>query len=1124
MWETEQHYRALLQGRSLVMEAEVSEDEALRALVDVGQKYFLVSSAENRRWTLERYIGHFLIGAVACGQVDYDEGTFWPFLGKRMGGTLEQKHIQDVTEAWSNGLNRFGLSRFELPLKYVGEILMHGGIPQSSIGSLVDALDHLDGRIANMTAEQFVHRVAMLDGQDAYISFGVSRPTWRFLRDGGDIAIDFVNRVLLTLDAFREDPAGEIQSGLPESVIEKIRDRVTASGIRSNRSKRTNKGPRRVNMNPFVTFDESKGVRVSMPQLEVVTGATIHWRVDTETGSTTFTAHPPFPGEITAVKHHMLTAPTRKVVIAATTALNSDQQATWALDVISPEDPLLFFDADNGALIRANGRIPKGRVWVAYPLGKDVNPIDEELEIDGHLQAVNEEVTVYGWDGWAFRLVDLTNVTKLRLSADARLDLKINGTSPWRHVSSTSRPRLDNLVSVPYVTVTGVKVVSNTVPHIVIPGVGRVLRDQDEVAREVAGPKWSVSVFDAKTGLKIHGWALTSKEDDTAFDLWPEDHEPVVGVFDVVLTGPLGKGFTERVAIFEGLETSSSLAFRHLTQDGEGLETATVTMQHPSVALAETVELAGHEPEKLPSENSPFATWGVTASVPHASITKTQDRHRETSLTPLVFQYEAIKDVRLTVNEPMGNRFCRLVAVLEGGVEQDVLETGRTEAKITFDLSQLLDTLADTRSCKLYVEMNFERTLVGRVQPMQIATGIIMSTDGRLILDMRYSTPGLVAAVWPKFAPWSDPLVVDLDSRKESDPIDSKYSMSGSAIVELAIENPWNPISWERPVGKLGTNSFEIATLPLANSDDESSRAQRWVSGDIEEPGELSLEFLVRAFTGLFNVGANTQFVAARSAVASMIGEHPRRFSHAINEATIDRSTLIALLVESGLISKLVGPSESASSLWNRQPTLALVCKAGISDQEFGYSRAREEAFGISASKLASGEIDEHASVGSFKDPTAQALDSIPVTQLDGYMAAARPIPGHVLDRDERMIHARELFDVRHDPALTGVIANGEQLLRLITECVTHYLGEEGVAPIVARESTPGWKSLPALSIALALANRLAARNNEKARAITQVTKTYFAALAMKAPAFVDQDIILAELWLCGWEESNGTN
>jgi hypothetical protein len=489
-----------------------------------------------------------------------------------------------------------------------------------------------------------------------------------------------------------------------------------------------------------------------------------------------------------------------------------------------------------------------------------------------------------------------------------------------------------------------------------------------------------------------------------------------------------------------------------------------------------------------------------------------------------VFQYENIKDVRLTLNEPVGNRFCRLVAVLEGGIEQDVLETGRTEARITFDLSQLLDTLADTRNCTLYIESGFERTLVGRVQPMQIATGITMGADGRLILDMRHVTPGLVAAVWPKFAPWADPFVVDLDSRKESDPIDPKYSMSGSAIVGLAIENPWNPISWMRPDGELGTNNFEIATLPLADTDDESSRAQRWIAGETAEPGELGLEFLVKAFTGLFNLQSNTQFVIARSTVASMIGEHPQEFAHAINEATIDRSTLVALLVESGLIAKLVGPSESTSSLWSRQPTLALVCKAGISEQEFGYSRAREEAFGMTASQLASGEIDEHASVGSFKDPTAQALENIPVSQLDAYMAAARPIPGHVLDRDERMIHARELFDVRHDSALTGVKTNGEQLLRLITECVTHYLGEDGVAPIVARESAPGWKSLPALSIALALANRLAARNNEKARAIAQVTKTHFAALAMKAPAFVDQDIILAELWLCGWEESNGTN
>lgn len=1124
MWQTELRYRALLRGRSLVLEAEVPGDEAKNALGALGRKYFLQDSAADRRSTLAKYRGHLLIGLVAVGADQYEDGTLWPHIENAFGDKLSQTMRDEISNVWSEILDSMGLARFQTPMRIIGEFLMHGGVPTTSTCGLVDALTRLDGLLPNMQAGQFIHRITALSGEDAYHSFGISRPAWRFLKEGGDIATDFVARALTAIDALNEDSDSADAGGLPQSTFEAMRACLTRSGSSARSGGSSKKRPRRLNLTPALIFQEQKGVRIQLPPLEVAADADIHWRLNFGGESGERLASRPFPGDGPSTTFWNVDRPVGGITLTASAGASA--QGSWALTLVDPEDPLIIFDAETSVMLRANSLLPKDRVWLGYPVGADVNPLDEELEIDGTIKLVSDEITIYGWDGWAFRLADLTDVKRLRLSDDARKDLEIAGSSPWRYISTTSKPRIEGITEVPFVAVPGTRYVSSTVPLITIPGIGGSSTDLQALDTVQNSPAWTVYVKPIGSDENLYAWAIYPDVEDASYALWPDDRDPVVGVFDVELVGALGKGFKERVAIFEGLDATSTVERRHLIRNGSGIERAKVTVALSSLNDSAVVELDQLSTENRLDTIEALAEFKPIVEVPYASITKRLGHLASTTLTPAICEFENLIKTTITVNESIGNRFCKLVSVDGSGIEQDVLETSRTESSVTFNLAQLIDSLEQSRNSELFIESNNDRTLVGRVQPHQLARGVSLTEDGRLKVDARSAIPGLEAAVYPAFAPWANPLIVDLDAKLVSEPLDVFYAHSKSAYVALAIRNPWTPTEWELADPKPSPNIFEVTTLPLMTSGAFPHELERWLAGESAEPGLAPSKILIETYArlGPRRRAFKIPFAKTPLDVARAIADQEIDFLAGINEASISNRAQTKLLVESGLIASIRAEIGAPVTLWERQPTTALIAKAGFNKPDFGYRSAREEAFGNVAAALANGDEDPHAKTGAFLPPHAMVFDAMHKDQLNAVMRAAKPIPGRLLDQDERMIHARELFDARHEQYLAPLCRQSGKILKLIMECIEEQLGTDGLKPIKARTSNEGWMSLPALTIALALINRLAARNVARAKEISAVTINEYAKLANVAPLFVEQDIVLAELWLSGWEEPNGSN
>ena len=123
--------------------------------------------------------------------------------------------------------------------------------------------------------------------------------------------------------------------------------------------------------------------------------------------------------------------------------------------------------------------------------------------------------------------------------------------------------------------------------------------------------------------------------------------------------------------------------------------------------------------------------------------------------------------------------------------------------------------------------------------------------------------------------------------------------------------------------------------------------------------------------------------------------------------------------------------------------------------------------------------------------------------QVEVLWQAAVVVPQALLDADTRMAAARQLFDARKAPEIRraatsagSVVTTAQLLIR-----ASHYPGL--VCQIVARrcpDGSAGWLAVPAMSAALALVARLAARGNAGCQSYERAWRGLWAGLASRAP------------------------
>jgi hypothetical protein len=258
--EWERDWRRRLVGRSIVAEAEVEPEAAIRAFRILGRNWLKRARADERQQIARTYRAILLTGLCAIGSRDYDAGTYWDHVWTALGTKGDANRQAELADAFRFGLTSLGLSRFALTARRnVGEILLHGGVPVNSVGSLARTLARWDANNPSGDGQSFVAWMSGIS-QHVAVTRGIDVPTWLFLTEAGEIAVDYVDRCLIAIDQAAglttEEPA------LPSAVLDEIALSSAGSDTRRGRGARER---RALDVAPSLVFSAQRGVQVRFP-------------------------------------------------------------------------------------------------------------------------------------------------------------------------------------------------------------------------------------------------------------------------------------------------------------------------------------------------------------------------------------------------------------------------------------------------------------------------------------------------------------------------------------------------------------------------------------------------------------------------------------------------------------------------------------------------------------------------------------------------------------------------------------------------------------------------------------------------------------------------------------------
>ena len=464
--------------------------------------------------------------------IRYHGGTYWPALWETTGLPGHRHRIRGIWgRAFNRAIDRLGMATFpDLPLHFVGPILMHAGLPTYCLGDyfrLLLARRRLD---PGLDAESFL-AWATAPGRNLRLAV-LDVPARRFLTHGEDYALDVVDRCLDLLDRLA-DPDPDLDGvRLPVRIIEAARQEAAAQGLDKPSVRRSEIKARRSAPRPRIGLDPyGVGVQVILPAVGETPDGVATWRVTADGDPVTVRSRAQWVGSAEAAPQtaHPLARPVRAVQVAL---IGWDHVSE--LDVVQPSDPILFF-AEDGRRLPAHLPLPPDHLWI-------LRPADRELTTAGELHTITESPVPFGWEGWHLQLASLEKVRSLSLQG-----------GPTHVVQGHARPRL--LLGEPLAGVTtpyGSPVYAEP-PRLWLPDApGSVISWHADV-RSAAG-----------------GGALVSREIDQAgtVDLWAGALRPILGAFDITVRGPLGRGMRRTVFIAEGVSVSYRPAVRALQMSG----------------------------------------------------------------------------------------------------------------------------------------------------------------------------------------------------------------------------------------------------------------------------------------------------------------------------------------------------------------------------------------------------------------------------------------------------------------------------------------------------------------------------------------------------------------------------
>lgn len=1051
-----------LRGRSLVGEAFMDNDptqQPLMALRAFGRVY---ARSHQPYSELARRPAALLVAMTWLGAEKYDAGGYWPRLWEEVGRPPAVEEQRHWGSAYLDALRSQGLPLFDVGQTYVGNVLMHAGLPTSELDDFFALLE----RARRSVGEDPAAVVRWIREEVDRGRARISKAAGRFLVDGQEVAEDLVHRC--------HELLGRVVRGETTDVPLGARFLAAAQQHHADSRRHPVPQPRREGV-----------VRDS-------TAAAL--RLDITTGQITVDlpfvpdASPGFTWQIVADGHAEVLRPrtswgsSRVGAVAASwdvprpvtaVAVSSRDLPPFRVPVVDPQAPVLLFN-QQGNRVAPDASLPKDDLWVLRPSSQPLT--------GGTTRLVAAMDAPAGWSGWSLELLDLGETSTV---AWGRQTFRVRGLSRARVV--TGEPIVG-------VSSSGLPVQS-TRPTVELP---QGSRPED----------WTITVVDAVTQKVVS----VPRDPD---DLFPEVHGPVVGRFDITVRGPLGRGRQAAVAVAESLAVAYAPACRSIRSDGLNAATAHLTTAAGGhLDLPGTLRFGPAEQSLSTTVSAGTESLDLEVTPPAMSVCLVRDGVAGPYVYgPLDALTEELGDAELLLRLP--DEAPRHVALVigRGTPSRQVLEATRHQSgPLRLPLARAADTARRLGAGDMVFEGVEEPSVLLRFRPRRLAEAVMLG--GRGLRLVGGSAAAVEAVLWAVYAPWLGCRVAAVDGGGEFD-VPDDFNGQGPLAVIVRVVDDWNP--QPPPASPTGFDVLHV-DLPTAPS---VSSVTRWLAQAVPSLRAHDVQQLVDVLVMASAVGDERERLFPSwivDHVVDVLASAGGGVSAAIRRVAPDVEVQARLLVDSGLASRSLGGwTEEGAAAQMSTPLLgALSVDSRVLDDD----RCREvitEALGDAFVAVARGGTDPAASAGRFDSSVERLAES---DQWDAVRHAANLVPQRFLDADARASAALDLCERRRAPDLQATTRSAQRLVMGARWALKQSGLRGAVDAIDARRESgrcDGWLSLSALSLAFALLARFSAAGHDGDIAGTlRSAAPHWRALVAVAPGMVARDLALAQALVLG--------
>ena len=1077
----EHYWSRKLAAVSLVAEVPIDSELTEQTLGVLGRIYRLRRPKGDQGRFLQRWPAVQVLSTVGVATEHYAHGTFWPRLAELAGVDQDQNFQREWGTAYLENLATLGLPVFEdsddAGSAYVGRILLHSGVPTYCLPDYMRLVQDRRRRSPGLDAESFVSWAV-----EARLS-NVDKPVVRFLKFGGEFAVDVSDRIFELMDVVATGGDGTAVP-LPERFRVVAHELAAAGEIdRLAPGKRATRPQSSAETHPHLVLDPyGRGLLLRLPAISEAPDGMATWLVsiDERTQHVRTQALWPGSGEPAPQTDVAVTSPAR----TATAALEGHEQLQATVGIVDDKDPLLAFDEEG---LRLQPGLPwRGTAtWLLMPGEAD------QLEVHGDLRIMTEAPLPPGWAGWSLVLADLGDVSSLAFGASGK-----------RHsIQRFSSARIALPEPVDGVRTRSGEPVFAAPPAIELP---------PEFGVEAV---WDVTVLDSR-GETLDRRSVSS--DAAADDIWSSLPSPLFGRYSIKVRGPWGRGASRDMVIIESFSAESSPAWRRLR--GGGLVPATVRISTHSRMEADhsAVSLSADETRASVSVVHEGRSILLSLEPAHMSLSyQAADGLLGPTVRPLSLYAEDIIEAPGMVTVNVGAAAAPVLHVFKGPQHLQAVEPGGNSryGVHRFDLRRIVDTLREHPQIRLCLDPEGRLDVVG-IRPRKLFSNVVLGDGGLLSFEDCVEVDGLTALLYATRAPWRAPVQIPVVSGKAQ--LRPEMQDAGPLVLMVRVEDPWVPEpvpSWPAE----GQSRIVRSRGYLRSDDEEETALSAFLAGEAEAPERIA--DLARVWSVLARPQAlllDDRFSTIKAMVA-LVSVDPVESLQALAQSSAPTESLPSMLIRSGLAAApCTGTIPSAVGLdWSRRSVIGSVLLLPLL-----VPSEREEA--LEAAAITCGEVvadiacgkDPSPSAGRF-DESADRYDLLDDETRTLFKAQAAFMPRGILDADTRSEAAMRLLETRREHDLGLIVPRGRRLYDEMRRLFSIIGTDDALEALESRRhptNPSGWRIMPALSIGFAFVARYAARGSKIASDWSTRERKAWGQLSRATPDLALADIILAEL------------